>query len=79
MQAGPVVFALILGWISGDAEVPVSLTSWLTARETVGRRVDDASCVLGNTNFTLRQVVLESSQVWGTKPEPEVVLDPTVP
>lgn len=60
MDAKPVVFALVIGWLAGSGGLPDGLSEWLTARETIGAHVQDAACVLNGSEFTLRQVVLDA-------------------
>jgi hypothetical protein len=69
MNAGPVVFALVLGWVAGNEQLPPSLVDWLTARETIGQRsVATADCSVLGVDFKLRQVLLDGADVQEAKP-----------
>jgi hypothetical protein len=69
MDPRPVVFALILGWISGDEKLPADFSQWLTARETIGNRVAPASCSFNQVDFVLKQVVLDQIPVSTAQPD----------
>jgi len=69
VDARPVVFALILGWVAGNEQLPPNLVDWLTARETIGHRsVASADCSVLGADFELRQVLLDGTDVSGAKP-----------
>lgn len=67
MDARPVVFALVLGWIGRDAGTPPTLVDWLTAREHIpSSSVVSADCIVGGDAFELRQVLLDTKAVSGS-------------
>lgn len=68
MDVKPVVFALILGWVTGSSELPPTFISWLETRETLGQRATVASCTADGVDFDLKQVYLDISQ--RTSPAP---------
>ena len=69
MQAAPIVFALVLGWVTGNEHLPPSLVNWLTARETIGvRSLSSASCSVEGNQFVLRQVLIDEKSVSSTEP-----------
>jgi len=69
MQLAPIVFALIVGWVTGDENLPPTFVDWLEARNTVGVRAPvSADCVVVGRTFKLRQVVLERSEVDRAEP-----------
>ena len=64
MQTAPIVFALVLGWVTGHEHLPPDLVDWLTARETLNHdQVAVASCTVQGTDFKLRQVLLNDGSV----------------
>lgn len=69
MKTAPIVFALILGWVTGDEHLPADLTNWLTARETIGiTRVGSADCTYAGSQFVLRQVLIDQGSVGTAEP-----------
>lgn len=59
MDTKAVVFALVIGWLTGSQPLTPSLLDWLTAREVVGRKAQPISCSLEGTEFVIRQVLLD--------------------
>lgn len=53
------MFALVIGWLAGDAGVAPGLEKWLTAREVLDARPGPASCSFEGQTFELRQVVIQ--------------------
>ena len=72
MDGRPVVFALILGWISGHEQLSPLLSDWLTTRDA--RQLDTSLvvCRMSGVDFELRQVLLDLAPVSGTETGPAV-------
>jgi hypothetical protein len=65
----PVVFAALLGWISGDEHLPPTFVDWLTVgRAPIGESAN-AECRVLDQDFILRQVRLDLTPVEITKAE----------
>lgn len=69
MDARPIIYALILGWVTGKEELPPTFANWAIARNTLNARdVESADCSYMGTDFELRQVLLQDRKVVGTEP-----------
>jgi hypothetical protein len=78
MDVKPVVFAVVLGWISGDEQLLPAFSEWVATGRTPAGVIPEASCRIVDQDFVVRQVRLDLSPVEITKPSgvPEGVTVP---
>jgi hypothetical protein len=63
METRPIVFALILGWVTGQENLTPSFVDWLETREAKPLEARVAQCSALGVDFELRQAVLDFSPV----------------
>lgn len=68
MQLGPIVFAVILGYVVGDEHLPPSFIDWLGAGETRPSSTIAADCTALGVNFKLVQPTLDLERVHVAEP-----------
>lgn len=63
MDARPVVFALVLGWVAGNEQLPPEFIHWLETREAQGSVSATAQCTAFGVDFKLRQPNMDFVEV----------------
>jgi hypothetical protein len=59
MDARPVVFALVLGWVTGNEQLPPEFVNWLQTRDAQSSVRLAADCTALGVDFKLRQPNLD--------------------